>query len=156
MHLRKMRASFLITQKPSGVMSRIGNDPNGQTILFQSNVLTNSQEFRSRQSGQLSDGVWRSSGTLLGAPRVGTYAKANCVSKGTSEAWSSRTPDGPANGAHTDRSIHMELIESTPMRRPSGGASVVVRGRESRPHGEGRQDVSFWTTERFNNWKGFR
>jgi hypothetical protein len=149
-------SSFLITQKPSGVAPGIGNDPNGQTILSQSFVLTNSQEFRSRQSGQLSDGVWRSSGTLLGVSRVGAYAKANCVSKGTSEAWSSRTPDGPANGAHTDRLIHMKLTESTPKRRPSGGASVVVRGRESRPHGEGRQDVSFWTTERFNNWKGFR
>lgn len=39
--------------------------------------------------------------------------------------------------------------ESLPMRWPSGGAPVVVRGRENRPHGEGAQDVSFWTTEKF-------
>jgi len=29
-----------------------------------------------------------------------------------------------------------------PMRQPSGGAPVVVGGRESRPHGEGVQDDS--------------
>ena len=33
------------------------------------------------------------------------------------------------------------------MRQTSGGAAVVVRGWESQPHGEGRQDVSFWTAE---------
>ena len=120
--------SFLTTQKPFGVVPEIGNDPNGRTILFQSNVLTNSQEFRSRRSGQLSIDVWRNSGTLLGGCRVGAYAKTNCASKGTSEAWPSRTPDVPANGAHMDRSALNEPIESPPMRRSSGGASVVVRG----------------------------
>lgn len=123
----KLMTPFLQTQKPSGVSPGIGNGPNGQTILFQSNVLTNSHEFRSRRSGQLSGDVWRSSGTLLGDCRVGACTKAYCVSKGTSEAWSSRTPDLTANGAHTDKSAQPELIESSPMRRPSGGASVVVR-----------------------------
>jgi hypothetical protein len=46
------------------------------------------------------------------------------------------------------------LPQVSPMRRTSGGAAVVVRGRKSRPHGEGRQEVSFWTTERFASWEG--
>jgi len=54
------------------------------------------------------------------------------VIKGTREARLSRvvTP----LGRFTDRPKHL------PMRQPSGGAPVVVRGRESRPHGEGVQD----------------
>ena len=122
-----MMTSFLITQKPSGVVPGIGNDPIGQTTLSQSNVLVNLQKFRSRRSGQLSGEVWRSSGTLLGGCRVGAYAKANCVSKGTSEAWPSRTPCNTANGAHMDRQGLPDPVESPPMRRLSGGASVVVR-----------------------------
>ena len=41
--------------------------------------------------------------------------------------------------------------ESSPMRRLSGGAPVVVRGREGRLHGEGVQESSFWTTQGFFN-----
>ena len=37
-------------------------------------------------------------------------------------------------GWSSDRRKHL------PMRQPSGGAPVVVGGRESRPHGEGVQD----------------
>jgi len=37
-------------------------------------------------------------------------------------------------GRSSDRPKHL------PMRQPSGGAPVVVGGRESRPHGEGVQD----------------
>ena len=33
------------------------------------------------------------------------------------------------------------------MRQPSGGAPVVVGGRESRPHGEGVQDDLCWDNE---------
>ena len=35
------------------------------------------------------------------------------------------------------------------MRQFGGRASVVVRGRESRPHGKGRQINLYWTTEKF-------
>lgn len=47
-----------------------------------------------------------------------------------------------------------KAVESSPMRRLSGGAPVVVRGRESRPHGEGAQESSFWTTQGFFNGEG--
>jgi len=39
-------------------------------------------------------------------------------------------------GRSSDRPKHL------PMRQPSGGAPVVVGGRENRPHGEGVQDDS--------------
>jgi hypothetical protein len=51
---------------------------------------------------------------------------------------------------------HGPVVESLPMRRLGGGAPVVVRGRESRLHGEGVQNVSFWTTEGFSNREGSR
>ena len=56
------------------------------------------------------------------------------VNKGTREARLSRvvTPLGRS----LDRTKHL------PMRQPSGGAPVVVGGRESRLHGEGVQDDS--------------
>lgn len=67
------------------------------------------------------------------------------VSKGTWEAQPSREI------AQIGR---REAAESSPMRRLSGGAPVVVRGRESRPHGEGAQESSFWTPQRFFNGEG--
>ena len=56
------------------------------------------------------------------------------VNKGTREARLSMvvTPLGRSS----DRPKHL------PMRQPSGGAPVVVGGRESRSHGEGVQDGS--------------
>ena len=38
--------------------------------------------------------------------------------------------------------LSMVVSKHLPMRQPSGGAPVVVGGRESRPHGEGVQDDS--------------
>ena len=69
------------------------------------------------------------------------------VSKGTREARPSRVIARPVRRASS---------QASPMRRTSGGAAVVVRGREGRPHGEGRQYVSFWTAEAFSNREGSR
>jgi len=69
------------------------------------------------------------------------------VSKGTREARPSRVIAQP------DRHASNQV---SPKRRTSGGAAVVVRGRESRPHGEGRQYVSFWIAEGFCNREGSR
>ena len=139
--------SFLTTQKPFGVTPEIGNDPNGQKILFQSDVLRNLQGFQSRRNGQLSGDVWRSSRTLLGYHRSESNRKCLSASKGTRETQPSMA---------ITRANHLEMVIPSPMRRLGVGAFVVVRGRESRPHGEGRQEVSFWTTERFFNREGFR
>jgi hypothetical protein len=75
--------------------------------------------------------------------------KRGCLSvnKGAREARPSRVIAQPQR----PRSLQV-----SPMRRTSGGAAVVVRGRESRPHGEGRQCVSFWTAEGFFNREGSR
>ena len=56
------------------------------------------------------------------------------VNKGTREARLSRVV--AQLGRSSDRPKHL------PMRQPSGGAPVVVGGRERRPHGEGVQDDS--------------
>ena len=56
------------------------------------------------------------------------------VNRGTREARLSRVVTQLARS--TDRTKRL------PMRQPSGGAPVVVGGRESRPHGEGVQDGS--------------
>ena len=56
------------------------------------------------------------------------------ANKGTREARLSRVV------AQLNRSS--DRLKHLPMRQPSGGAPVVVGGRESRPHGEGVQDDS--------------
>ena len=105
------------------------------------------RRLRGRRSGQLSAGVWGSSSQLLGIKTSESTGKCSSASKGTREAQPSKV---------VARIGRREMVESPPTRRLGGGASVVVRGRESRPHGEGRQDVSFWMTEGFNNREGSR
>ena len=100
-----------------------------------------------RRNGQLSAGVWRSSRLLLGDERSESNRKRSSASKGTREARPSMA---------ITRIGRFATVESSPMRRLGVGASIVVRGRESRPHGEGRQDVSFWTAEAFGNREGSR
>lgn len=100
-----------------------------------------------RRNGQLSVVAWRSSGELLGNERSESTRKRLSASKGTREAQPSMAV------AQIGR---LRAAESLPMRRLGGGASVVVRGRESRLHGEGTQDVSFWTAKAFTNCEGSR
>ena len=88
-----------------------------------------------------------SSRPLLGGQTSKPKRGCLSVNKGTREARPSRVIAQP--GRHTSSQV-------SPMRRTSGGAAVVVRGRESRPHGEGRQYVSFWTAEGFMYREGSR
>ena len=105
------------------------------------------RRFRGRRNSQLSAGAWGNCGQQMGNEKSESNRERSSVSKGTRETQPSRVI------ARIDRH---RTVESSPMRRLSGGASVVVRGRESRLHGEGRQDVSFWATEGFNNREGSR
>jgi hypothetical protein len=105
------------------------------------------RRFRGRRSGQLSAGAWGSSGELLGSERSESNRKRLSASKGTREAQPSMA---------VARIGRRQAVESLPMRRLGGGASVVVRGRECRPHGEGTQDVSFWAAKAFMNREGSR
>jgi len=102
---------------------------------------------RGRRSSQSSAGVWRNSRLLMGIERSESNRKRLSATKGTREAQPSMAV------AWIGRAC---VAESLPMRRLGGGAPVVVRGRESRPHGEGVQNVSFWTTEAFDNREGSR
>lgn len=104
-------------------------------------------KVQGRQKGQLAVDVRGSSRSLLGIGRSGSKRCRLSVSKGTGEARPSRVV------ARIDR---RKAIESPPTRRPGGGAFVVVGERESRSHGEGRQDVSCWRTEAFGNREGSR
>jgi hypothetical protein len=105
------------------------------------------RRFRSRRRSQLAVGAWGSCGQQTGKERSESNRKRLSVCKGTREAQPSRVI------AWIGR---REAAESSPMRRLSGGASVVVRERESRLHGEGRQDVSCWMTEGFVIREGSR
>ena len=105
------------------------------------------RRFQGRRNSQLAAGVWGSSRKLLGNKRSESNRKRLSASKGTREAQPSMA---------ITRIDRLAAVESSPMRRLGVGASIVVRGRESRPHGEGRQDVSFWTTEGFSNREGSR
>jgi hypothetical protein len=105
------------------------------------------QRLQGRRSGQVSADVWGSSRALLGIERSESNRKRLSASKGTRET--------QPNMAIT-RIGRLPTAESSPIKRLGGGASVVVRGRESRPHGEGRQDVSFWAAEMFTNREGSR
>ena len=89
----------------------------------------------------------RSSGPLLGVSASKPKRGRSSVNKGTREAHSSRVITQPG------RPLPAQV---SPRRRMSGGVAVVVRGRESRSHGEGRQEVSFWTAEGFANREGSR
>ena len=100
-----------------------------------------------RRNGQLSVDAWENSRLLVGIERSKSNRKCLSVSKGTREAWPSMAVAWIGL---------LWVTESLPMRRSGGGASVVVRGRESRPHGEGRQNVSFWKAEALNNREGSR
>ena len=105
------------------------------------------RRLRSQRRSQLAVGAWGNCGQQMGMERSESNRKRLSVCKGTREAQPSRVI------ARIDR---RQAVESSPMRRLGGGASVVVRGRESRLHGEGRQDVSCWTTEGFFNREGSR
>lgn len=105
------------------------------------------QRFQSQRNSQLSAGVWGNSRLLMGNERSESNRKRSSAIKGTREAQPSMAV------AWIGR---INAVESLPMRRLGGGAPVVVRGRESRPHGEGVQDVSFWTAEGFDNREGSR
>ena len=105
------------------------------------------RRFQGRRNGQLSAGAWGSSRLLLGDERSESNRKRSSASKGTRETQPSMA---------ITRIGRLATVESSPMRRLGVGASIVVRGRESRPHGEGRQDVSCWATERFSNREGSR
>ena len=89
----------------------------------------------------------KSSGPLLGIDTSKPKRGCLSVSKGTREARLSRVITQPGRQL---------LAQASPMRQTSGGAAVVVRGWESQLHGEGRQDLSFWTTEGFTNREGSR
>jgi len=57
------------------------------------------------------------------------------VSKGTREPRPRRVIAWPGR---------FVVLQASPRNRARGGAAIVVGGRESRPQGEGRQEVSFW------------
>jgi hypothetical protein len=105
------------------------------------------RRFRGRRGGQVPADAWGNCGQQMGIEKSESNRERLSVSKGTRETQPSRV---------ITRIDRRQTVESSPMRRLSGGASVVVRGRESRLHGEGRQDVSCWTTEGFVNREGSR
>lgn len=96
------------------------------------------RRFRSQWNSQLSIGVWGNCRQQLGNEKSESNRKRLSVIKGTREAEPSRV---------ITRIGGLRSAQSSPMRRLSDGAFVVVRGRESRPHGEGRQNVSCWNSE---------
>jgi hypothetical protein len=89
----------------------------------------------------------RSSGSLLGVSASKPKRGRLSVNKGTRETHSSRVITQPSRP---------RPAQVSPTRRMSGGVAVVVRDWESQSHGEGRQEVSFWTAERFANREGSR
>jgi len=89
----------------------------------------------------------RSSGPLSGVNTSKPKRGRLSVNKGTREAHSSRVITQPPQ---------VVLGEASPMRRMGGGVAVVVRDWESQSHGKGRQGVSFWMVEGFNNRGGPR
>lgn len=100
-----------------------------------------------RRLSQLPADARGNCGSQMGSERSESNRKRSSVSKGTWEAQPSRV---------VTRIGRPWAAESTPMRWLGGGASVVVRERENRSHGEGGQDVSCWTTEGFTNREGSR
>ena len=87
------------------------------------------------RANQIPRDVWGSSRSLLGTiEKSESKRMRSSANKGTREARLSKVV--AQLGRSSDRPKHL------PMRQSSGGAPVVVGGRESRPHGEGVQDDS--------------
>jgi hypothetical protein len=128
------------TEAVRGCKPGIGNDSERPSLLASGGRSTVGRKSSYRAMFRRSSGPL--SGVKTSKPKHGRLS----ASKGTREAYSSRviTQPAPLPG------------QASPMRRISGGAAVVVRGWESQPHGEGRQDVSCWTTEGFFNREGSR
>ena len=135
------------------------------------------ERFQSQRRSQLAVGARGNCGSQMGIERLESKRKRLSVCKGTREAQSRKCllcqreianvqkTDTATNGAQCWQTSLAGVIaritskhagQSSPMRRLSGGVSVVVRGRESRLHGEGRQDDSCWMTEGFTNREGSR
>jgi hypothetical protein len=108
------------------------------TIVVGEHPSESFRRFRSQWNSQLSIGARGNCGQQLGNQKSESNWKRLSVIKGTREAEPSRV---------IARIGWLRPAQSSPMRRLSGGAFVVVRGRESRSHGEGRQNVSCWNAE---------
>lgn len=83
-------------------------------------------------SGGHEESLRRTRGEAAGAELGADPADRNAMNMGTLPFL-----PFPACGQHVDGQGHRH-----PMGAVGGGAVVVVRGRESRPHGEGRQQAS--------------
>jgi hypothetical protein len=118
-HLREKRApSPVNTEAVREYPARTREWPRRMDAIVAGGRPRELQNFQSRHSGQLSAGVWGSSRTLLGELRLESKQRRSSVSKGTGEARSSMV---------IAQIGFRKTIESAPMRRPSGGAPVVVR-----------------------------
>lgn len=121
-----------------GWKTGIGNDPKRWSILASVAQSKRLNVVAAAWIASYQSVFRRTSGPLMGVRA--SRPKRGCLSanKGTREARSSRV----IAQRRRFRTLHV-----SPMRRTSGGAAVVVRGWESQPHGEGRQEVSFWTVD---------
>ena len=147
-HLREITPSFLLLLR----LSRFGEPGTGNgserlEALSISDRPTGLSVMRLVRKTSYPTMFRGSSRPLLGAQASKPKHGCSSVIKGTREARPSRVVTLPEGHAP---------FQVPPMRRTSGGAVVVVRSWESQLHGEGRQDVSFWTTEGFTNREGSR
>ena len=135
------------TEVVRAAYSALGNDLERLKAFGGGNQSMNESFMRVARQTSYRAMFQKSSGPLLGI--VTSKPKRGCLSvgKGTREARLSRVITQPSRPRST---------QVSPMRQTSGGAAVVVRGWESQPHGEGRQDVLFWTVEGFTNREGSR
>lgn len=144
-HLWEIRPPSPLTLKPPGVENRDKGWPRTtKTIVCRRRPVQSIGRLAVSQQAAMSG---ESSGLLLGVATLEPKRERLSVNKGTREAQSSRV---------VAQSPRFAPRQTPPMRRLGGGASVVVRGRESRPHGEGRQIDSCWMTEAFGNRRGLR
>jgi len=137
-HLWEIRPPFPPILKPPGIANRDREWPwTTETIIGgQSSV----QRTGRLAVNQLAAMFRESSSLLLGVVTLESKRKCLSVNKGTREAQSCRV---------VAQSLWLTPRQIPLMKRLGGGVSVVVRGRESRPHGKGRQNDLFWTTNTF-------
>ena len=147
-HLREITPSFLLLLRlPRFGKPATGNDSERLEAIWVSDQPTGLIVMRFARKTSYPAMFRGSSRPLLGAQASKPKHGCPSVIKGTREARPSRVVMQPEGALP---------FQVPPKRRTSGGAVVVVRGWESQPHGEGRQDVSFWKTEGFTNREGSR
>ena len=135
-YLRKIDTTFPLIPEPPGFRPRDRECPERPEAIRPCDWSM--ATVPDSRGNQLARDVWGSSRPLLGSKQESeSKRRRSSVSKGTREA-----------------RLSMAVTKHLPMRRPSGGAPVVVRDANGVHMAKGCRMIRGWMTEMFFNLEG--